>query len=220
MRRAAPKTAVDTGRRRTVFVRDIDREVSEQSLLSFLSGCGTVLESRLCGDPSGSTLRFAFVEFDTEVAATRALSLSGSILGGHASKVLRSKTALVPVNASLLPRSEEDHDRVRRTAYVSNIDLGVDTGEVKRFFEELCGPVSRLLLTRLDGQETLVSFVEFSTAQSADRALTCGGARIRALPLRITPSKTPPQLRDALEAPFPVRRGPGVPRPLFPFSFE
>ena len=48
------------------------------------------------------------------------------MIGGYAIKVVRSKTAIVPVNASLLPRTEEEHERCKRTAYVTNIDLDVE----------------------------------------------------------------------------------------------
>ena len=47
-------------------------------------------------------------------------------MGGYSIKVVRSKTAIVPVNASLLPRTEEEHERCKRTVYVTNIDLGVE----------------------------------------------------------------------------------------------
>ena len=51
--------------------------------------------------------------------------------------------------------------------------------EVSGFFETLCGPVAQLHLTKLDSQGTQVAFVEFSTAHAADRALSCGGARLK-----------------------------------------
>ena len=47
-------------------------------------------------------------------------------MGGYSIKVVRSKTAIVPVNASLLPRTEEESERCKRTVYVTNIDLGVE----------------------------------------------------------------------------------------------
>lgn len=151
--------------RRTVFIRDIDQEVrqqapsaralradskmlgqvSEEQVLHVFSGCGTIVDSRMCGDPN-SALRFAFVEFDSEEAVSKvrvhtrgaacslltasfrpqALGLSGAVMGSYSIKVVRSKTAIVPVNASLLPRTEEEHERCKRTVYVTNIDLGVE----------------------------------------------------------------------------------------------
>ena len=47
-------------------------------------------------------------------------------MGSYSIKVVRSKTAIVPVNSSLLPRTEEEHERCKRTAYVTNIDLDVE----------------------------------------------------------------------------------------------
>ena len=134
--------------------------------------------------------------------ALQALALTGAVMGSCAIKVVRSKTAIVPVNASLLPRTEEESERCKRTVYVTNIDLGVEVrmrgpdtlhscahsvcsacplqpAEVSGFFETLCGPVAQLHLTKLDSQGTQVAFVEFSTAHAADRALSCGGARLK-----------------------------------------
>ena len=56
----------------------------------------------------------------------QALALTGAVMGSYAIKVVRSKTAIVPVNASLLPRTEEESERCKRTVYVTNIDLGVE----------------------------------------------------------------------------------------------
>ena len=117
----------------------------------FFSQCGAVVESRMCGDPN-SALRFAFIEFDGEEAVTKArplraaagtrcddaplalqaLALTGAVMGSYSIKVVRSKTAIVPVNASLLPRTEEESERCKRTVYVTNIDLGVEV--------RLCSP--------------------------------------------------------------------------------
>ena len=51
--------------------------------------------------------------------------------------------------------------------------------EVSGFFETLCGPVAQLHVTRLDSQGTQVAFVEFASVLAADRALSCGGARLK-----------------------------------------
>ena len=46
-------------------------QVSEEQVLQAFSGCGAVVDSRMCGDPN-SALRFAFIEFDGEEAVTKA----------------------------------------------------------------------------------------------------------------------------------------------------
>ncbi|KAI9073064.1 hypothetical protein K1719_044984 [Acacia pycnantha] len=74
--------------RRTVYVFDIDQHV---------------IDCRICGD-THSILRFAFVEFADERGARAALNLSGTVLGYYPVKVLPSKTAILPVNPTFLPR--------------------------------------------------------------------------------------------------------------------
>lgn len=69
----------------------------------------------------------------------QALKMTGSTLGKSSLRVLPSKTAIVPVNKELMPRSEEELERCSRTVYVANIDKKVDREEVRLFFEKLCG---------------------------------------------------------------------------------
>jgi polyadenylate-binding protein len=45
--------------------------VTEEHVLHAFTCCGTIVDSRMCGDPN-SALRFAFVEFDSEDAVTKA----------------------------------------------------------------------------------------------------------------------------------------------------
>jgi hypothetical protein len=90
-----------------------------------------VVDCRICGDPH-SVLRFAFVEFADERkiflvskssvtchhysilhvtmdfyltdGARAALNLGGTMLGYYPVRVLPSKTAILPVNPTFLPR--------------------------------------------------------------------------------------------------------------------
>jgi RNA recognition motif-containing protein len=75
---------------------------------------------------------------------------------------------------------------------MANVDRHIGGGEVRRFFEQLCGPVSRLrLLKEVQNSESRIAFVEFDSAEGALAALKCSGAVLGALALRISPSKTP-----------------------------
>jgi hypothetical protein len=65
--------------------------------------------------------------------------MTGSTLGKSSLRVLPSKTAIVPVNKELMPRSEEELERCSRTVYVANIDKKVEREDVRTFFEKLCG---------------------------------------------------------------------------------
>ncbi|CAI5956963.1 unnamed protein product [Closterium sp. NIES-65] len=119
---------------RTVYVSDIDHQVTEEQLATLFLSCGQVVDCRICGDPN-SVLRFAFVEFTDEVfphvcpflctsrafsrpshlnqrepegqcweGAKNALSIAGTMLGYYPLRVLPSKTAILPVNPTYLPK--------------------------------------------------------------------------------------------------------------------
>ncbi|XP_073140034.1 polyadenylate-binding protein-interacting protein 12-like [Henckelia pumila] len=182
--------------RRTVYVSDIDHQVTEEQLACLFINCGQVVDCRICGDPN-SVLRFAFVEFTDEEGAHNALSLTGTMLGFYPVRILPSKTAIAPVNPTFLPRSEDEREMCARTIYCTNIDKKVTEADVKLFFESICGEVLHLRLLGDHRHSTRIAFVEFVKAESAIGALNCSGAVLGLLPIRISPSKTPVRPRVA-----------------------
>lgn len=176
--------------RKTVYVSDIDHQITEEQLAGLFLSCGQVVDCRICGDPN-SVLRFAFVEFTDEEGARAALSLAGTMLGYYPVRVLPSKTAIAPVNPTFLPRSEDEREMCARTIYCTNIDKKVSQADVKLFFESVCGEVYRLRLLGDYHHSTRIAFVEFVMAESAIAALNCSGVVLGSLPIRVSPSKTP-----------------------------
>ncbi|KAJ8446422.1 hypothetical protein Cgig2_019315 [Carnegiea gigantea] len=195
--------------RRTVYVSDIDQQVTEEQLAALFINCGQVVDCRVCGDPN-SILRFAFIEFTDEEGAKNALTLSGTMLGYYPVRVLPSKTAIAPVNPTFLPKvaypvnrmkhlehqhlisvwhvqSEDEREMCARTVYVTNIDKKVTQADVKLFFESFCGEVHRLRLLGDYRHSTRIAFVEFVMAESAISALNCSGAVLGTLPISSTP---------------------------------
>nr|AAK53018.1 At1g32790 [Arabidopsis thaliana]AAN72236.1 At1g32790/F6N18_9 [Arabidopsis thaliana] len=181
--------------RRTVYVSDLDQQVTEEQLAGLFVSCGQVVDCRICGDPN-SVLRFAFIEFTDEEGAMTALNLSGTMLGFYPVKVLPSKTAIAPVNPTFLPRTEDESEMCARTIYCTNIDKKVTQSDVKIFFEYFCGEVYRLRLLGDYQHSTRIAFVEFVMAESAIAALNCSGVVLGSLPIRVSPSKTPVRPRS------------------------
>ncbi|KAK8709292.1 hypothetical protein V6N13_060313 [Hibiscus sabdariffa] len=180
--------------RNTVYVTDIDQQVTEEVLAGLFLSCGPIVDCRICGVPI-SAVRFAFIEFHNEEAAKAALNLSGTILGLYPLKVLPSKTAIAPVNPTFLPKSEDEREMCLRTIYCTNIDKKVTQAGIKVFFESICGQVRRSKLLKDSYHPTHSAFVEFTTAVSAIAALNCSGAVLESLPIRVAPSKTPVRRR-------------------------
>ncbi|KAH7291004.1 hypothetical protein KP509_30G073000 [Ceratopteris richardii] len=154
------KAQRDESIRRTVYVSDIDQQVTEEQLARLFLSCGQVVDCRVCGDPN-SVLRFAFVEFTDEEGARRALSLAGTVLGYYPVRVLPSKTAILPVNPSFLPHTDIERNMCAKTIYCTNIDKKVSQADVKLFFSSLCGDVARLRLLGDHRHTTQIAFVEF-----------------------------------------------------------
>ncbi|XP_044485942.1 polyadenylate-binding protein-interacting protein 11-like isoform X3 [Mangifera indica] len=146
--------------RRTVYVSDIDQQVTEEQLAALFVSCGQVVDCRICGDPN-SVLRFAFIEFTDEEGARAALNLAGTMLGFYPVRVLPSKTAIAPVNPTFLPRNEDEREMCARTIYCTNIDKKVIQADLKLFFESVCGEVYRLRLLGDYHHSTRIAFVEF-----------------------------------------------------------
>ncbi|GMH40620.1 hypothetical protein BSKO_08524 [Bryopsis sp. KO-2023] len=181
--------------RKTVYISDLDQQITEEQLATFFLDCGIVVDCRMCGDPN-SAMRFAFVEFNKEAEAVAALKKTGLQLGSSRLKVLPSKTAIVPVNKELMPKNKDEMEQCSRTVYATNIDKKVDRDDVQRFFEALCGPVSALRLLGDHAHSTRIAFVEFVHADSALAALSCSGALLGTMPIRVSPSKTPVRAKD------------------------
>merc|ERR550532_3670046 len=116
---------------------------------------------------------------------------SGTMLGPCPLRVLRPKTAIVPVNNDYLPRSHQERELCVRTVYAANIDKQVERSDVRNFFEGLCGKVSKLRLLGDYQHATRIAFVEFEHADGAMAALNCSGVMLGSLPIRVSPSKTP-----------------------------
>ncbi|CAI5526875.1 unnamed protein product [Closterium sp. Naga37s-1] len=124
--------------------------------------------------------------------AKNALSIAGTMLGYYPLRVLPSKTAILPVNPTYLPKSQEEREMCARTVYCTNIDKKVTQADVKLFFESLCGEISRLRLLGDYHHSTRIAFVEFVMAESAMAALNCSGAILGSLPIRSVPHLSAP----------------------------
>ncbi|CAH8314114.1 unnamed protein product [Eruca vesicaria subsp. sativa] len=190
----ASKAQREDSIRRTVYVSDIDQTVTEEVLAGLFSSYGQVVDCRICGDPH-SVLRFAFVEFSDDQGARAALSVGGTIIGFHPVRVLPSKTAILPVNPTFLPRSEDEREMCTRTIYCTNVDKNATEDDVKIFFESACGEVTRIRLLGDQLHSTRIAFVEFAMAESAVAALNCSGVVLGSQPIRVSPSKTPVRSR-------------------------
>jgi hypothetical protein len=78
----------------TVYFSNVDSSISEWQLATALNCFGALEKVRLCGNPCNATV-FAFVEFESEVAAQRVVEHDGKhLLGNFALRSSFSKTVI------------------------------------------------------------------------------------------------------------------------------
>ncbi|KAL0324615.1 UNVERIFIED_CONTAM: Polyadenylate-binding protein-interacting protein 11 [Sesamum calycinum] len=165
--------------RRTVYVSDVDHQITEEHLAALFLGCGQVVDCRICGP-----------EFPFFVSLLLS-SLMRELCWDITREGAASRTAIAPVNPTFLPRTLDEREMCSRTVYVTNIDKKVSQADVKLFFETICGKVYRLRLLGDYHHSSRIAFVEFAVAESAIAALNCSGVVLGMLPIRVSPSKTP-----------------------------
>ncbi|KAF3500461.1 hypothetical protein F2Q69_00039885 [Brassica cretica] len=166
---------------------------TEEQLVGLFQSCGQVVDCRICGD-NKSILRLAFIEFTDEEGARSAVSLSGTLFGSYPIKVRLSKTAIAPVDPSLLPKSQDEREKCAKTVYCTNIDKKLTQMELEDFFKTACGEIQHVRLLGDCHHQTFFAFVEFKLVESAVSALNCSGIVLGGLPLRVSLSKTPVRL--------------------------
>nr|CAB3453111.1 unnamed protein product [Digitaria exilis] len=153
--------------KRTIFVKQIDHTVTEQILASVFGTCGTVVDCRICGDPSNG-LRFGFVELQCKEEAYAAiLLLDGAIIGLTPLKVSPSRTAICPINPMFLPQSEAEWELCERTVYCTNVSKIVKSSNLKAFCEAYFGKVCRIKFMDSDKRTTNLAFVEFAEVRTS-----------------------------------------------------
>ncbi|CAG9460471.1 unnamed protein product [Pedinophyceae sp. YPF-701] len=170
---------------RVVYVGNLPNSINEQQLWALFSQCGFVTTARITGDPTYST-RFAFVEFNSTEEAKYACLLDGMEFGGLNLKVSMAMGADNPGRQAGRPvKLPDDPGRVARTIHIS----GVAFDEIPEVaLADYFGYVGKVIAVRRSGR---FAWVEFETAEEAQKALACDGELFGNATMRISTSKTP-----------------------------
>ncbi|ONM54182.1 Polyadenylate-binding protein-interacting protein 9 [Zea mays] len=147
--------------KRTIFVKYIDHNVTEDILACLFQLFGTNLEVTM------------FPNVSDEAIAS--LDLDGYIISVSPLSVSRSRTAICPINPKFLPQSEAEWETCLRTIYCTNISKNV----------------CRVRLLDNKERSTNIAFIEFVEVYGAIAALGSGGIYVDGVPIRMCPSKSP-----------------------------
>jgi arginine/serine-rich splicing factor 12 len=101
---------------RTVYVGNLNSQITADQLVKFFSVCGPISFCRMAGDDSHPA-RFAFIEFEHISGAQAAMAFSGTLLVDRPIKVNHSKNPIVkPPPKPVDSKKEEDLMRALRKA--------------------------------------------------------------------------------------------------------
>eukprot|EP00667_Euglena_gracilis_P006146 EG_transcript_6194 len=193
---------------RTVYISNVPNGITEFQLQDFFSVVGTAVKVKLCGEDFQPT-RFAFIEFASVQECHSAISLTGISLCGRPLKISQSKGAIQASTGGfggspLLPptnRTPEEHERMTRTVYVSNLPTSIPEAQIVEFIG-LSGRVINYKFCGEETQETRYAFFEFENLQGAAACKAITGTALGGYTIKCADSKglihTPPEQAVAL----------------------
>jgi hypothetical protein len=92
--------------RRTIYVTNIDDEISSGQILAFFSGVGEIKYMRFCKAAEEGT-RYAFVEFSKVESVPAAMQYNGVLFGGRPLKVAYAKTWIKKPESEIIASSKK-----------------------------------------------------------------------------------------------------------------
>ncbi|XP_066105541.1 polyadenylate-binding protein 1-like isoform X1 [Saccopteryx bilineata] len=148
-----------------IFVNHLDKTVDNKTLFSMFSPFGNILSCKVVSDENGPK-GHAFVHFDTEKAADRAIEqMHGKLLSGHKLFVGRFK-----------PPDEREADRKAKAKDFTNVyvkNFGDDMGDedLWELFVKIGPLTSAKVMTDASGKSKGFGFVRFKCHDDAQKAV-------------------------------------------------
>ncbi|ORY46328.1 hypothetical protein BCR33DRAFT_635130, partial [Rhizoclosmatium globosum] len=146
-----------------VFVGNLSWGTDEKSLTKVFSEAGKVLGVRLISGPDGKKKGFGYIEFDTNAAATLALTFGGREIDGRHIRVDRS----TPIQSKKGPTTTECD-----SLFIGNLSANATEKSLKELFGKH-GKVTeiRIPTDRESGTPKGFAYITFAEKKSAQAAL-------------------------------------------------
>jgi RNA recognition motif-containing protein len=185
---------------RTVYVSNLPTIVPEVEIVEFIGLSGKVINYKFCGDLAQET-RYAFFEFDNRASAAACKAISGTEFAGYVLKCADSKGIIhSPAEQALAIRlqnaqslavvpSTPGAEAQSRTVYVGNIDPAITETDLKAWFEERVGPVTKTNMLEGTTGGYRYGFVEFGERSAAMHALQFNGTKLATACIKVAPSR-------------------------------
>lgn len=149
---------------RTVFVSNLDFEVTEDDIQEFMSSSGTIAEVRLVKHPTGKSKGYAFVEFEVKEDAEGAKLRDNELMGKR------------PVYISECDPEKKTGFKFtvgleKRKLFIKGLDLEVTKPELVEIYEKFGKLAAVRIVTYRNGHSKGIAFIEYEEEVSAATAL-------------------------------------------------
>lgn len=176
----------------TVLVSMLPVRATARDIATYFSQCGTVRDVRLIKDRGSRVHKgFSYVEFDTPLEASRALTLQGALFQGRSlavqpthnerNRAFEAKQAALATDVALKPLK----------VYVGSLHFSVTEDALRSIFSPF-GPILDVKIHRepVTQQSRGFGFVTFASERDGKRALTeLNGLEVMGRPIKVGESK-------------------------------
>lgn len=161
------------GRPAEVFVKGMDRMSTEQKLRTFFKDCGDIVKIGMPLAPEGHCKGFAWITFDSQESADKAVEKNGTQFNG---KEIFVEVAGLHLSGDGKGKSKgKTKGDPELEVFVRNMPFEIDEPTLRRDFAE-CGEIVRLNLP-MKGEDKCCGFawITFKTKEAVDKALAFDG---------------------------------------------
>lgn len=183
---AAPESQVIEDVARKVYVGGIPYSYTEDDIWHYFEGCGTITEVDCMKFPDTGKFRgIAFISFETEEAAKRALALDRAEMAGFQLTIQpykSSKTTQAPKDPNFAPKMVEGYNRI----YVGNLSWDITEDDLKKFFSDCTISSIRFGTDKETGEFRGYAHIDFTDSVSLAMALKLDQEIVCGRPVKIS----------------------------------
>ena len=149
-----------------VFIKNLDRSVDNKALHDTFSAFGKVLSCKIVNDAQGVSKGFAFVHFENQEAADKAITrINGKMLNG---KIVYAG----PYQSKKERQSKYDEIKANFTnVFIKNLDPSVDNNEFLKLVSPYGNVTSALIQMDENGNSKGFGFVNYESHSEAEKAI-------------------------------------------------
>lgn len=147
-----------------VFIKNLDKSIDNKALYDTFSAFGNILSCKVATDESGSSKGYGFVHYETQEAATMAVTrVNGMLLNG--------KKVFVGFFVSRKERSSEEGGAAFTNVFTKNMPVDWDDEQLKDWFAAAGTIKSAIVMKDATGKSKGFAFVNYETHEEAAKAI-------------------------------------------------